>query len=206
LGPLINLIPLLEEKETDPKKKEILGVLNNDVDYMKNLVVKTLELARLNSPNTKFTFEKINASKEIKRIIENKKSLFDEKNIEIKTNLKDDIIINADKQQFQELITNIIENAIKYNKINGKITVKSELKNNNIILSIKDAGIGLSKKHINHIFDEFYKTDNSRHDFESSGLGLSICKRIVEKHNGKIWADSPGIDKGITIFIQFPTI
>ena len=121
-------------------------------------------------------------------------------------NREDDIIINADKQQFQELITNIIENAIKYNKINGKIIVKSELKNNNIILSIKDTGIGLSKKHINHIFDEFYKADNSRHDFESSGLGMSICKRIVEKHNGKIWADSPGIDKGTTIFIQFPII
>ena len=60
LGPLMNLIPILEEKETNPKRKEMLNILKNDVNYMKNLVVNTLELARLNSPKTKFTFEKIN--------------------------------------------------------------------------------------------------------------------------------------------------
>ncbi|ENO12356.1 histidine kinase, partial [Thermoplasmatales archaeon SCGC AB-539-C06] len=58
------------------------------------------------------------------------------------------------------------------------------------------------KKQIENIFDEFYKADKSRHDIESTGLGLSICKRIVEKHNGKIWVKSPGLEKGSIFYIS----
>jgi signal transduction histidine kinase len=204
LGPLINLIPLLKNKERNSKKKEILEVLHQDVEYMKNLVVNTLELARLNSPKTKFSFEKINLKKEIEKIIDNKKIIFNKKNIQIKNKLSSDHHIKVDKQEFGVLITNLIDNSFKYNKENGKIILESNEKNNNIILSIKDTGIGLDKNQIKYIFDEFYKADESRHDIESSGLGLAICKRIVEKHNGKIWVESPGLEKGSTFYVSLP--
>ena len=202
LGPLINLMPLLKKEEKDPRKKEILDVLHQDVDYMKNLVVNTLELARLNSPKTKFTFEKINLKKEIEKIIDNKKIIFDKKNIKIKNKITNDHFVKADKQEFEVLITNLIDNSVKYNKENGEIILESKEDNNHITISIRDTGIGLEKKQIENIFDEFYKADKSRHDIESSGLGLSICKRIVEKHNGKIWVKSPGLEKGSIFYIS----
>ena len=62
----------------------------------------------------------------------------------------------------------------------------------------------MTKKQIKQIFEEFYKADKSRHDFDSSGLGLTICKRIVERHNGKIWIESPGLGKGTTVFLTLP--
>lgn len=204
LGPLINLIPLLKNKETDTKKKEILEVLHQDVDYMKNLVVNTLELARLNSPKTKFNFEKINLKNEIQKIINNKKIIFHKKNIMILNKIDNNHFIKADRHEFEVLITNLIDNSVKYNKENGKITLKSIDDNESITISIDDTGIGLNKNEINYIFNEFYKADKSRHDIESSGLGLSICKRIVEKHDGKIWVESPGINKGSTFYIMFP--
>jgi signal transduction histidine kinase len=204
LGPLINLIPLLKNKETDTKKKEILEVLHQDVDYMKNLVVNTLELARLNSPKTKFNFEKINLKNEIQKIINNKKIIFHKKNIKILNKIDKNHFIKADRHEFEVLITNLIDNSVKYNKENGKITLKSIDDNESITISIDDTGIGLNKNEINYIFNEFYKADKSRHDIESSGLGLSICKRIVEKHDGKIWVESPGINKGSTFYIMFP--
>ena len=204
LGPLINLIPLLKKKERNPKKKEILDVLHQDVEYMKNLVVNTLELARLNSPKTKFSFENINLKKEIEKIINNKKIIFDKKNIQIENKIIPDHYVLVDKQEFEVLITNLIDNSVKYNNENGKVKLKSKEENNLITISIIDTGIGLNNKQIKNIFDEFYKADQSRHDIESSGLGLSICKRIVEKHNGKIWAESAGLGKGSNFYISLP--
>ena len=75
-----------------------------------------------------------------------------------------------------------------------------------IKISIKDNGIGMTNDQMTQIFDEFYKADSSRHDFESSGLGLPICKRIVEKHGGKIWVESDGIGKGSTFFFTIKKI
>jgi len=62
----------------------------------------------------------------------------------------------------------------------------------------------MNEKQLSHLFEEFYKADWSRHDFDSSGLGLPICKRIVEKHAGKIWAESEGIGKGTTMYFTLP--
>ena len=204
LGPLINLIPLLKSKENNSKKREILEVLHQDVEYMKNLVINTLELARLNSPKTKFSFEKINLKEEIEKIIHNKNIIFNKKNIQIKNNVSSNHHIKVDRQEFGVLITNLIDNSVKYNKENGQIILESNEANNKIILSIKDTGVGLDKNQIKYIFDEFYKADESRHDIESSGLGLAICKRIVEKHNGRIWVESPGLEKGSTFYISLP--
>jgi len=62
----------------------------------------------------------------------------------------------------------------------------------------------MTQQQIDHVFEEFYKVDPARHDLESSGLGLSICKRIVEKHGGKIWAESPGLNKGTMFKFSLP--
>jgi signal transduction histidine kinase len=205
LGPLINLIPLLEENETDVAKKEMLTVLHRNAYYMKNLVVKTLELAVLNSPNTKFSIEILNLFKEVDQIIQNKKILFEECETTISNNIDRNLSIKADHLRFEELLTNIFENSTKYCQENCRITINAEQANDFVIISIADNGIGMTKEQIERIFDEFYKADYARHDIQSTGLGMSICKRIVEKHGGRIWVESPGPGKGITVFFTVPT-
>ncbi len=204
LGPLINLIPLLEEKETDPVKKEMLTVLHRNADYMKNLVVKTLELAVLNSPNTRFSIEVLNLFKEVNQIISNKKILFDDNNVKILNNIGGSLSIKADRLRLEELLTNIFENSVKYCQEDCRITLDAKLTNDFITISIQDNGIGMNKDEIDRIFDEFYKADSARHDIQNTGLGMSICKRIVEKHGGNIWVESPGPGKGTTVFFTFP--
>ncbi len=204
LGPLINLIPLLEEKETDPAKKEMLTVLHRNADYMKNLVVKTLELAVLNSPNTRFSIEVLNLFKEVNQIISNKKILFDDNNVKILNNIGGSLSIKADRLRLEELLTNIFENSVKYCQKDCRITLNAKLTNDFITISIQDNGIGMNMDEIDRIFDEFYKADSARHDIQNTGLGMSICKRIVEKHGGNIWVESPGPGKGTTVFFTFP--
>ena len=206
LMPLSTLIPLLIQKEKDPTKREWLEVLERNVDYMKGIVIKTLELAKLNSPKTKFSLEKINLKDEVERTIENKITLFENKKIKLKNNITNGYLVQADKLRLEELLTNILENSIKYNKNKGEITIDAEKQKDYVKVSVKDNGIGMTNGQIRHIFDEFYKADQSRHDFESSGLGMTISKRIVERHNGKIWVESPGIGKGTTVNFTLPLV
>jgi signal transduction histidine kinase len=204
LMPLTTLIPILEEKEKDSVKKEWFEVIHRNIDYMKNLVLKTLELAKLNSPKTTFSLYEINLKDEVNRILENKKPLFTNKDITVQNKISNNYKVKADILRLEELFTNLLENSVKYNKDQGRITIGAKRKKDYVQVSIKDTGIGLTKEQVDHLFDEFYKADESRHDFESIGLGMSISKRIVEKHGGRIWVESPGIGKGTTIFFTLP--
>jgi signal transduction histidine kinase len=94
---------------------------------------------------------------------------------------------------------------VKYSPNGGNITIDAKDDGKFVVVSVKDEGTGMNSEQLNHVFEEFYKADESRHDFGSSGLGLSICKRIVEKHGGKIWAESKGKGKGTTMFFTIPT-
>lgn len=204
LNPIVNLLPILEKSEPDNKNKEIFKVLIRNANYMKKLVTKTIDLGRLNSSYTKFFFEDVNLFSEFNNVISDNEIVFKEKNIQIKNNIPDNITVYADKFRMDELITNLLNNAAKYTKCQGNITLDAKPINNNIIVSIKDSGVGMTDEQLEHTFDEFYKVDPARHDFDSSGLGLSICKRIVEIHKGKIWVESKGLGEGSTFYFTIP--
>ncbi|MCX6666206.1 MAG: PAS domain-containing sensor histidine kinase [Euryarchaeota archaeon] len=203
LTPLNSLLPVVRKKEQNEESKKYLDLAIKNVEYMKNLVQKTLKLASLNSTSFKLDLEVINCWQIIENVIGNMSSMLDGKNIEIKNLVKKDTFIKVDKLRFEELIDNMINNAVKFSYDEGKIEIKSETEHNIIKFSIADNGCGISKEESEKIFDEFYKADKSRHDVNSSGLGLSICKKIVEKHDGHIWAESAGLGKGSTFYFTF---
>lgn len=206
LGPLLNLLPLIEEQETNLESKEMFEVINRNVAYMKNLVTKTIQLARLNAPSTELSVEGgITLLDEINKVIERSKLLFEENNITVESGINKDLIVKADKLRLEELFDNLIGNSIKYSPNGGNITIDAKDDGKFVVVSVKDEGAGMTSEQLDHVFEEFYKADESRHDFGSSGLGLSICKRIVEKHGGKIWVESEGKGKGTTMFFTIPT-
>jgi len=200
LTPLVSLLPILEKTEGDPKSKEILEVLVRNVNYIKNLVIKTIELARLNKDSTVFDLKDLNLWEEAENAIQDQKYRWDEKGLKVKNKINENILVKADKLQLGELFYNLINNAVKYTTYGGNITIDAHSDGDFVTVSIMDSGIGINDEQIKYVFNEFYKADHSRHDFSSVGLGLSICKRIVEKHRGKIWVESPGIGKGSTFY------
>jgi len=206
LGPLINLLPIIEEKETNSESKEMFEVINRNINYMKNLVTKTIQLARLNAPSTELSIENSTLLDEINKVIERSKLLFEENNIKVENGINKDILVRTDKLRLEELFDNLIGNSVKYSPNGGNITIDARDDGNFVLVSVKDEGAGMDSEQLEHIFEEFYKVDESRHDFGSSGLGLSICKRIVEKHGGKIWAESKGKGKGTTMFFTIPKL
>jgi signal transduction histidine kinase len=147
----------------------------------------------------------INLREEIERYIKNQQLLYDKKNITIENKVKENIVVKADKLYLEEVFDNLLSNALKFTQENGMISIDAEKYNDVITISVKDNGIGINKNQLGNIFKEFFKVDESRHDLDSSGLGLSICKRIVEKHGGRIWAESSGLKKGSTFYFTIPS-
>lgn len=204
LTPLINLIPMLKKREQDPKQLELLGIIINNVDRIHRVVKKTVKIASLNAPSFQLNKQSTNLAIKINNIISNLE--YDNQKYKIINNVAENTQTLTDGELLTDLFNNLVDNAIKYSPDGGIIKINAIPKNKKIQVSISDTGIGLSTKELGCVFDDFYKADWSRHDLCSSGLGLTICKKIIEKHNGKIWAESQGVGKGSTFYFTLPTI
>jgi two-component system sensor histidine kinase/response regulator len=205
LTPLVALLPLVAERTEDTESKRMLDLIMDNVDYMKNLTERTLQLAQLNSPGVSLKLEKVDLGSEIRNTIESLSSVFKENGIEIVNNTTTLLDIEADRMLIKELIYNIVDNAIKYTNGDGIVTFDSFMKDGNVEISIKDTGIGMTMEQQKRIFEEFYKADDSRNDRSSTGLGLAICQQIVEKHGGSIRAESQGSGHGTRVYFTLPT-
>lgn len=204
LTPLVALLPAVHQGLLEPKLKQMLAIAIDNVDYMKNLVENTLELAQLNAPATKFALVETDLLDETQNIMENLRHALDDTEVTVVNNIAPGISIRVDRMRLREVFDNLVTNAAKFTDAGGTIILSAEHQDGHIVISVTDSGIGLSPENTERIFDEFYKADRSRHDRSSSGLGLSICKSIVEKHGGKIWAKSPGKGRGTTISFTLP--
>ena len=132
------------------------------------------------------------------------------RNHSINLNLHDILITSFEKEQIHQVVSNLLNNAIKYTPPNGEIEVRSKIKNNFIVISIKDEGIGITKEERSQIFRQFGKIERYGQGWdivsEGSGLGLYISKKIVELHGGEIWVESEGRNKGSTFSFSLPII
>ncbi|MGR3174524.1 MAG: ATP-binding response regulator [Candidatus Scalindua sp.] len=206
LTPLVALLPMLADRTEDPESKRMLELVMDNVDYMKNLTERTLQLARLNSPSVQLRHEKVDLVSEISNIIASLSSVFEENGIKVVNNITPPLDVEADRMLIKELIHNLISNAVKYTNRNGVITFDSFFNGDNVEILISDNGVGIEAEQLSHVFEEFYKVDTSRHDRSSTGLGLAICKCIIKRHGGSIWAESLGSGQGTTMHFTLPTI
>lgn len=201
LTPMLALIPLLEKKISDEKGEKYISMIQRNIFYMRDLVNKTITYAKLNSDNIKFSFSKINIADLIDEVESDFHPTLHKYNGKIINNVGRDCVLYADLVQIKELFHNLISNSIKYKQKNEPLSIhitSSYEDKNQYTFTIKDNGIGMTKDQIEFVFDEFYKADDARTDIDSHGLGLNICKRIVEKHGGSIWAESNGPNQGST--------
>ncbi|GJQ58497.1 MAG: response regulator [Candidatus Scalindua sp. AMX11] len=204
LTPLVALLPLIAKRTEDSEAKRMLNLAIDSVNYMRNLTETILQLARLNSSHSQLKPEKIDIAFEIQNIINALSSLFSERKISPVINTDTPLLVECDEILIKELLHNLISNAIKYTNSGGVVTVRGFCNNNQIQISISDTGIGMTDEQIDHAFEEFYKADDSRNDRSSTGLGLSICRKIIEKSEGKIQIESPGLGKGTTVGFSIP--
>ena len=169
----------------------------------KNVLINELSLySKIDSNIIPYNFEKININSyfkdcvdEIGADLEQRGMMFSYRNY-----CAANVMVTADPEQLKRVINNIINNACKYNnKAKGKVGITLTEYDRKVQVAIKDNGIGISKEDLPHIFRRTYRADMSRNSAGGSGLGLSICKKIIEEHGGEIWAESK-LRAGTTIF------
>ena len=164
--------------------KESFEVIERQSKRMTSMINQILELSRLDS-RLEIPKEELLLSDKIKSTLEDYKILFDNKNIKLFINIEENIIVHANEALIMRMIDNLLSNALKYAETEVTVCLA---RRNRIILEVADDGIGISDNEKKHIWDRFYKVDKSRTTTEdnSSGLGLSITKKILELHDGRI--------------------
>lgn len=205
LGPFVQLLPVLKNHVSADKDRQMVEVLMRNTHYMRNLVKKTIDLAKLNSSKTKFTFEDVSLGEIVDEVISVNASMFDDYDVVVENNVSFDYLVHVDPLHIEEVFTNLFNNAVKYAEDDRWIGIDAVEQDDCVLVSVRDKGIGISEEQLPCLFDEYYKADLSRHDFDSSGLGLPICKRIIKRHGGKIWVESEGLGRGSTFCFTLPT-
>ena len=172
--------------DTVDEAKESFAVIERQSKRMTIMINQILEMARLDN-RLEIPKEFFDLSSCLEEILEDYKKLFETKDIQLITNIEDNITLFGNRALLIRLIDNLVSNALKY--ANSKIWI-SIAKRNNIIIEVSDDGRGIADDEKAYIWDRFYKVDKSRSISEdnSSGLGLAISKKIVELHGGKIVA------------------
>jgi signal transduction histidine kinase len=165
-----------------------LEVISRQTQKMSSLINDMLYISRFENKKYDYVFEKFNFSLFIKEICHDM-SLIKEKNISLTYSVDEDIYINGHKELLERLTTNLINNAFKYGKQNGKIEVILFQEDNKTFLTVKDDGVGISDEEKEKIFERFYRSDKSRNS-GGTGLGLSIASEIAKLHGGNITVES----------------
>ncbi|MFC2136559.1 sensor histidine kinase [Bacteroidota bacterium] len=199
---------MLKDKNLPPDKKNydnISSIIENETKRLGFHVEKVLQMAIFEKGKISLKFATVNIHELIDKEAKSYTIQAKSKNGIIVQHLNaKEFILQVDELHFTNIISNLIDNALKYSLSDPEIIISTYNKNNEIIISIKDNGIGISKENRNKIFDQFYRVPTGNvHDVKGFGLGLTYVKKMVEAHYGRISVISE-LNKGSTFELNFP--
>ena len=190
---------LMRDPDTKPSAVKILGRINGGADKMTKMIQEVLEYSRIG--RSQLVFKEVDIQSLITEQVNDLRAAFDAEHIEV--TIGHTPTIQGDAAMLSQVFANMISNAIKYSMTSEppRIVITGTETETEIVYTIKDNGLGIDIKHLPRIFELFKRMDNVG-DIEGSGVGLAIVKRIIEKHNGKIWVDSE-LGGGSTFYLAF---
>lgn len=182
---------LIRKPRTTDEYNEKINYCIKEVDRINNLVDQLLLLARFENQNQNIKSEEVFLDALLLDTVSRFSNQLKEKNINIKTSLEQDCVIMSDSYLISIVFNNLISNAIKYSKNDGKIDLILESETNQFSFLVKDNGVGISKEDLNKIFDSFYRSNPSSHpEIKGTGIGLSIVKRLCDSLGIRIVIES----------------
>lgn len=195
----------LSDRLSEEQKSKILRLQSRIGDLIK-LVNTLLRAISIDISTIRDNFEPTSIFESISKAIESVQQHAVRKDINIETSVQEGIsLVNGNEVTLTEALVNIIGNSVKYTQMGGNIKINAKENTDNIIIEIKDNGVGISTDDLPYIFDAFYVGKTKLENEQRSGVGLAITKRIIEAHDGSIMVDSEQ-GKGSTFVIQLPAL
>jgi signal transduction histidine kinase len=186
------------------KQKESLDVILRNTERLNKIIEDFLEVSRIEAARLKFTFRKTDLQETVKETVKFMEGFAKKKNIKLVVTTGELPNIEVDPDRISQVLRNLVHNAIKFSPLDSSIEIHTEVKKSYIQFSVKDQGIGLKSEDQIRVFEPFYQVEGTlSQKLGGTGLGLTICRGIIEAQKGKIWVESkPGY--GSTFYFTVP--
>lgn len=191
----------IKRHNLDDREKEMLHIVLNNTDRQVRMITDLLDISKIEAGVLEMQQEEVDILALIKDVTNGLKYQFVNKEIKCTLLLPDGkLMVFADVEQIRRVLTNLIDNAVKFTAAQGEVIVKVQERSHDVVVSVSDNGIGISNQDIVKLFDKFYRSSNVKaRQKKGTGLGLVITKGIIEAHGGKIWVEAE-LEKGSTFY------
>lgn len=211
LAPIANSIYMLEKYVSKDKLQEvghIYEVMQRQIKHMTRLLDDLLDLARLNRGKIVLRNEPIDINECVKRCVELHRSSAETRNHEVRLRLNSQpLVVNGDPTRLEQIISNLLTNAIKYTEPGGLIELRTSLVDNTVVVNVKDNGIGITPQTLPKLFEIFAQASHSLDRAQGGlGIGLSLSRYLARLHNGEITAYSEGLGHGSEFALRLPLL
>ncbi len=194
LVPIIGYISMMRDGslgELTEEEEKSLDIISRNVDRLKKLIDDILDISKLESGAMRFEMNDVSVVDVVRNSVQDMQSYAAGKKLTLKAEIQADIpLVHGDKNRLMQVLTDLIDNAIKFTE-SGGVVVEAKRVDDDVLVGVRDTGIGIVQKDISRLFVKFQQIDSSlSRRYGGTGLGLAICKKIVEAHGGRIWVES----------------
>ena len=191
--------------DIDPKAKETIERVMESSNNLTMVVEDLLNVTKIESGGMKFEMAPFDLSKVVEDEAKDLSITADKKGLKLNFESDPLCMTNGDQEKIRQVVINLIDNSIKYTK-EGSVNVSVRKKDNKVIFSVKDTGMGMTQETKDSLFQKFARGDGARMNTTGTGLGLYLAKQIVEAHKGRVWVESEGVGKGSTFFVELDEV
>lgn len=208
--PLTSILAFVETLEDGgindaENNRHFLGVIRRNAERMHSLIADILELSLIESGNVSMDIREVRFFAAVQDVLTALSAKAKEREIELKNEIPESAIVFADSVRLEQMLTNLVDNAIKFNRHGGSVTVACEPVDGKDIITVADTGEGILPEHAQRIFERFYRADRARsREIGGTGLGLAIVKHLAKLHGGEVTVNS-ALGTGTTFRIELPS-
>jgi two-component system, OmpR family, phosphate regulon sensor histidine kinase PhoR len=207
LTSILAFVETLEDGGIDDAENNLhfLGVIRRNAERMHSLIADILELSLIESGNVLVEIREVKLNEHVADVLTNLSAKAATREIELKNEVASGTIVSADPTRLEQMLTNLVDNAIKFNRRAGTVIVAHERRDGKDVISVADTGEGILPEHAQRIFERFYRADRARsREIGGTGLGLAIVKHLAKLHGGEVSVHS-ALSSGTTFRIELPT-